>query len=135
MKIGELATRAGCQTVTVRFYERKGLLEAPQRSDANYRVYGQPDLDRLAFIRNCRALGLTLPEIKRLTAVHDDPTLKCDEVNACLDKHLSDVEKQLASLEQLKGELARLRSSCTIPGLSPECGVLAALTANGRTRH
>jgi Cd(II)/Pb(II)-responsive transcriptional regulator len=129
MKIGELAKAAGCQTVTVRFYERKGLLGAASRSDSNYRVYGMQDLERLMFIRNCRSLGLTLREIERLVAIHDDPTVQCDDVNACLDKHLDEVDRQMEALKRLKKELKQLRRRCMVPGASSTCGVLSALVS------
>lgn len=127
MRIGELAHAASCQTVTVRFYERKGLMGPPERSNSNYRVYGTKDLERLLFIRNCRSLGLTLPEIERLVEIHDNPVLDCSDVNACLDMHLEEVAKQMHALKLLQGELRRLRSRCAVPGASSGCGVLAAL--------
>lgn len=127
MKIGELARAAGCQSVTVRFYEGKGLLGSATRSESNYRVYGEQDLERLVFIRNCRTLGLTLKEIARLVAIQDDPTLQCDDVNACLDDHLAGVHQQMQALQSLEMQLRRLRSRCQSPGASSDCGVLAAL--------
>lgn len=127
MKIGELAKAAGCQSVTIRFYERKGLLGNAERSDSNYRVYGEKDLERLTFIRHCRALGLTLPEIARLTAIYDDPSVDCADVNACLDQHLLEVEQQIQTLQRLQQDLRQLRSRCAVPGVSAGCGVLAAL--------
>jgi len=128
VKIGELAKAAGCQTVTVRFYEQKGLLKPASRSDANYRSYGAKDLERLLFIRNCRSLGLALQEIERLVEIRDDPALDCSDVNACLDRHLDEVEKQIIALQQLKKDLRSLRNRCPIPGASSGCGVLSALT-------
>lgn len=130
MKIGELANAAGCQTVTIRFYERKGLLGATERSASNYRVYGSKDLERLTFIRNCRALGLTLSEIERLTAIHDDPIVDCSDVNACLDRHLEEVESQMQALRRLQKDLKALRSRCVVPGASAGCGVLASLVGD-----
>lgn len=128
MKIGELAKAAGCQAVTVRFYERKGLLGSANRSEANYRVYGEQDLERLTFIRNCRALGLTLKEITQLVAIQENPTPDCHAVNACLDEHLAGVERQMRTLQLLAIQLKRLRNSCISPRASSECRVLAALT-------
>lgn len=128
MKIGALAKAAGCQTVTIRFYERKGLLGSAARSESNYRVYGEQDLERLIFIRNCRTLGLTLKEITQLVAIQDDPTLHCNDVNTCLDEHLADVHRQMQALKLLEAQLQRLRSSCRSPGASSDCRVLAALT-------
>lgn len=128
MQIGELAKVAGCQTVTIRFYERKGLLGSTARTESNYRVYGEQDLERLVFIRDCRTLGLTLKEITRLVAIQDEPALRCDDVNACVDDHRADVHRQMQALRLLEAQLKRLRSSCMSPGASSDCGVLAALT-------
>lgn len=128
MNIGDLAKAAGCQTVTIRFYERKGLLQAPTRSGANYRTYSEQDVTRLTFIRNCRALGLTLREIARLIAIQDNPALPCDEVNAYLDQHLADVQQQKKALASLEQDLKRLRERCPAPTTSSGCGVLNELT-------
>ena len=58
MKIGELATLTRTQVETIRYYEREGLLPAAPRSDGNYRIYGPEHAERLAFIRQCRALSI-----------------------------------------------------------------------------
>ena len=68
MRIGELARRADCPVETVRYYEKEKLLPAPRRSGANYRDYGPSHLERLAFIRRCRALDMSLPEIRAVMA-------------------------------------------------------------------
>lgn len=130
LNIGELAKAAGCQAVTVRFYERRGLLGSAIRSQSNYRMYGEQDLERLLFIRNCRALGLTLKEINDLVAIQDNPTVDCHAVNACLDDHLAQVERQMQTLQLLSVQLKRLRNSCMSPRPSSECGVLAALASD-----
>lgn len=127
MKIGELAKIAGCKTVTIRFYERKGLLRQGNRSDANYRLYSDLDIQRLVFIKNCRSLGLGLGEISRLIEIQSDPEVDCSDVNACLDKHLQEVDDQMQALKELRSDLARLRRRCVTPGASYECGVLTAL--------
>lgn len=128
MNIGSLAKAADCQTVTIRFYERKGLLRAPARSGGNYRTYSQEDIARLTFIRNCRAIGLTLREIARLIAIQDNPALPCGEVNAYLDQHLIEVQQQKKALESLEQDLKRLRERCPAPTTSSGCGVLSELT-------
>ena len=127
MKIGDLAKAAGCQPVTIRFYERKGLLGDAARTESNYRVYGPQALERLAFIRNCRALGLTLQEIARLIAIQVDPGMPCHEVNDYLDEHLADVRLQTQKLKLLEKDLMRLRNRCLNPSISAGCGVLSEL--------
>ena len=54
VKIGELAKMTGCQVVTIRYYEKEGLLKRPERTERNYRLYGDEDIARLRFIRHCR---------------------------------------------------------------------------------
>ena len=60
IRIGELAQRTGCEVVTVRFYEKEGLLPAPARSSGNYRLYSEAHIERLQFIRHCRSLDMSL---------------------------------------------------------------------------
>ncbi len=127
MKIGELAKTIGCQTVTVRFYESKGLLGHPARTPGNYRNYNKEDLERLAFIRNCRALGLTIEEITRLIELQENPELLCNDVNQLIEDHLMDVERQMEALRQLQGQLRTLRHRCDSTRTSNQCGVLQAL--------
>lgn len=68
MKIGELAHRAEVGIDTVRYYERQGLLPAPERLASGYRRYDQSDVARLRFVRRAKALGFTLIEIRELLA-------------------------------------------------------------------
>lgn len=60
VKIGELAKMTGCQVVTIRYYEKEGLLKRPERTERNYRLYGEEDMARLRFIRHCRQHGMSL---------------------------------------------------------------------------
>ncbi|MFX7140454.1 MerR family transcriptional regulator, partial [Acinetobacter baumannii] len=81
MKIGKLAQTAGTTVETIRFYEHEGLLPAPARSSGNYRLYASQHLERLAFIRHCRSLDMTLNEIRSLLRLKDAPHEDCGEVN------------------------------------------------------
>ena len=63
MRIGQLAQSVGVDTQTIRFYERQGLLPPPGRQENGYRVYTEKHVERLAFIRRCRILDLSLAEI------------------------------------------------------------------------
>lgn len=127
MKIGELATRTGCRVVTIRYYEREGLLPEPARSEANYRLYGEPHVERLAFIRHCRALDMTLDEIRALLDCHDHPAQSCQRANVLIDEHLSHVEARIAQLQALEETLVALRARCQGQRPAAECGILNAL--------
>lgn len=127
MKIGELAAATGCPIETIRYYERSGLLAAPGRSAGNYRVYGADHQERLAFIRHCRLLDMSLEEVRRLLHFRDSPQEGCGEVDAMLDNHLADVRARIASMQKLEVELADLRSRCNQAHQAAQCGILHGL--------
>ncbi len=127
MKIGELAAQAQTPVDTVRYYERIGLLPAPARTAANYRQYGEPHVARLDFIRRCRALDMSLDEIRRLLAFCDAPERDCGEVNALLDEHIGHVQARLEELQALSLELKQLRRVCHSPGRAGACRILQTL--------
>jgi len=128
LKIGELARRTQCQAETIRFYEREGLLPAPTRTAANYRVYGRAHVERLAFIRNCRALDMTLDEIRQLLRFRDLPQDACDAAHALLDEHVAHVAARIAELQQLERELRSLRRQCQPARQEKACGILGELS-------
>lgn len=127
MKIGELALSAGTQPETVRYYERLGLLPQPERTEGNYRIYDEGHLERLRFIRNCRAVGITLEEVKRLLYFRDRPDLACHEINELLDTHITRLGEQLGELHRLEDYLRELRACCDSPRTAGDCGILAGL--------
>lgn len=127
IKIGELAELTGCQTVTIRYYEKQGLLPAPVRSDANYRVYGEEHVERLSFIRHCRSLDMTLEEIAALLRFRDAPEEDCGEVNALLDEHIGHVAHRIAELKVLERQLKKLRRQCSDAQQAKHCGILKAI--------
>ena len=129
MKIGELAANAQTPIETIRYYEREGLLEAPNRSESNYRVYGNVHVERLCFIRHCRGLDMTLAEIRVLLKFKDAPTENCGEVNELLDKHIGHVAERVKELRSLEKQLKALRLTCQETQDTEHCGILNELTA------
>ncbi len=127
LKIGELAERTGCQVETIRFYERKGLLTTPERSQGNYRLYDEANVMRLQFIRNCRSLDMTLEEIRTLLTLRDQPLHECTDVNSLLDEHIGHVNERIKELKGLQSQLKQLRSRCSTVQSVKECGILQEL--------
>lgn len=125
MKIGELAERAECDVQTVRFYEREGLLEAPEREPSNHRRYAERHLEQLCFIRHCRSLDIPLPEIRQLLDFAAAPSQACARVDALLDKHIAHVHRRLAALRDLDQQLTALRARCD-GDTSHACAILAS---------
>ena len=128
VKIGELAEKADCQVVTIRYYEKAGLLAKPPRSQGGYRLYSENDVERLKFIRHCRSHGMALEEVKALLKLRETPDRDCAEVNELVDRHISQVDEQIASLKRLKTQLVRLRKKCPHGGVVSSCGIIKGLT-------
>jgi Cd(II)/Pb(II)-responsive transcriptional regulator len=127
IKIGELANLVGIQVVTVRYYEKEGLLDKPQRTPNGYRTYRRGDVERLRFIRHCRDHGITIEDIKTLLKLREAPERDCMEVNTLVDEHIKKLEEQLASLQALKSRLVELRGKCPHSGAISKCGILRDL--------
>jgi len=108
--IGELAREAGVNVETVRYYERRGLLEQPPRRGSGYRRYGDDVLWQLAFIGRAKQLGFTLTEIRELLGA-GRPGPAADVLAAARDK-LAKVDTELEQLATRRARLARLVESC-----------------------
>ncbi|MEU3048064.1 MerR family transcriptional regulator [Streptomyces sp. NPDC006984] len=93
MRIGVLAAGAGVSTKAVRFYEQAGLLPAPPRTSSGYREYAPQAADRLAFIRDAQAAGLTLGEVREVLRIRDAGRAPCEHVGALIAEHLRAVER------------------------------------------
>ncbi|MES2412949.1 MAG: Cd(II)/Pb(II)-responsive transcriptional regulator [Pseudomonadota bacterium] len=132
MKIGELAHAAGTQSETIRYYERAGLLPEAARTEANYRDYHPIHIQRLAFIRHCRSLDMTLEEIRTLLQFKDAPEENCERVNALLDEHIGHVATRINELKILQKDLKALREQCTTDRIASECGILNHLEEAAR---
>lgn len=128
MKIGELAQTTGTGVEAIRFYEREGLLPEPARSTGNYRVYAPEHVDRLAFIRHCRTLDMTLDEIRVLLRFKDAPHENCDQVNGLLEAHIAHVAYRIRELKALERDLKKLRGQCGRSREAKDCGILEGLT-------
>ena len=112
MKIGGLAQVAQCSVETVRYYEKEGLLPAPARTSGNFRQYGAEHVERLCFIRNCRALDMSHSEIRTLLQLADQPGEDCGSINTLFDQHIAHVDERIRELALLKQQLAGLRERC-----------------------
>ncbi len=127
MRIGEAALAAGCQTETIRYYERAGLLPKAGRTDGNYRQYSASDIERLVFIRHARSLDMTLDEIRALLDVRDAPENNCSTVNAVIDEHIDHITERIQVLEVLRRQLQDLRGRCQQAQAAKDCGILHQL--------
>lgn len=132
LTIGEVAKRAGVGVETVRFYERKGLLEEPERKPSGYRQFDEEIVDRLRFIRRAKELGFTLKEIKELLSLKLDPSTTCADVKERAEGKIADIGAKIDSLKRMKRALVKVTKSCSGSGPTGECPILDALEPDDR---
>lgn len=127
LRIGDAARRSGVSAANIRYYEKEKLLSPCSRSANSYRLYSDDDIHRLRFIRLCRAMDMSLNEVRTLLALDGD--LPVDAHTAChtLDQHLAHVRTRLQELQALELDLRALRSRCD--GRDAHCHVIDALHA------
>ena len=107
MQIGELAKRSAVTVQTVRFYERLRLLPEPQRKDSGYRIYSEPDLKRLRFVRQAKSLGFSLDEIREILRLRERGHCPCGDVVSIAQRHLRTVEEQISQLSKFRDGLSQ----------------------------
>jgi Cu(I)-responsive transcriptional regulator len=127
LKIGDLARETDTKVVTIRYYEKAGLLPHPDRTEGNYRAYDRAALRRLRFIRRCRELGFPLEQVRELLDLASDEARSCDEVDRLTARHLADVEGKIADLTRLARELRRMLAACE-GGTMSDCRILDAMS-------
>ena len=123
LRISDLAREGGVGVETVRFYQRKGLLDAPRGEASGGRRYGTDDVRRLRYVRQAQTAGFTLAEIAELI----DLDRKDDRARAreMARQRIAALDEQIATLESARQSLARLAKDCARGGEGP-CPILAA---------
>ena len=134
LSIGDLSKRTGVKVPTIRYYEQMGLINAAERSEGNQRRYEMNDLERLAFIRHARDLGLDIPAIRELIALSQHPNQPCANADRIATDHLAAVREKIDKLKKLEQELARIVSHCDGGHSIEECYVIRALSDHGMCR-
>lgn len=127
MLIGEVAEATGVGVETLRFYERKGLLPEPPRSDAGYRLYGSESVRRVQFILQAKELGFTLAETRELLDLRVTDTAACDDVAARARSKIEAVDSRIRDLRRVRRALHGLLAACAANEETGECPILDAL--------
>lgn len=107
LKIGEVAKQTGIGIETLRFYERSGLLDAPVRTEAGYRLYGADALTTLEFIKRAQILGFTLTEINRIISESRSGASPCNEVREIVRQRLAELDERLQQMQLYRDAVAK----------------------------
>lgn len=137
MRIGEVASQAGVKIDTLRYYEKRGLLDEPVRTPSGYREYPSEAVRLVRFIKRAQELGFTLHEIEDLVRLREDEGSTCAEVRDAARAKVDDIDARLRCLLAMKKALELLLRSCRKDGSRRHCPILEALddsSDDGRSR-
>ena len=129
--IGAAARLSGVNIETIRYYEREGIVPRAARTPAGRRIYDSDDIARLRFIRRCRDLGFSVPDIRTLLELSAGSEAPCADVKALGEQHLRGVRRKLDDLGKLERALAELVKQCDAG--QTDCPMLARLLAASGT--
>ena len=101
MNIGQAAKRSGISAKMIRYYEDIGLLPAPKRSDAGYRVYTDADIKTLSFIQHARELGFSSEQMKELLGLWLNSSRRSSEVKQLAQKHIQFLQQKIANMQHM----------------------------------
>jgi MerR family copper efflux transcriptional regulator len=123
MNISEAAKASGLPVKTVRYYADIGLVEAPARSDAGYRIYNDAAVRRLSFIRRARTFDFSVAECRELLDLYQDQGRTSAEVKKIASKRLEEIEIKQRELQALHDDLAHLVKACRGDD-RPDCPII-----------
>ena len=127
MRSSEVAAHAGVNVQTLRYYERRGLLDAPPRSAAGYRAYPTEAVDVIRFVKRAQELGFTLAEVAGLLHLADGGPEMCASARGVATARLTQVEGKIAALVRMKESLVDLIATCDLPRADRSCALLQTL--------
>ena len=134
LKVGDVAKQAGVNLQTIHYYERRGLLPRPPRTESNYRAYPADAVLRVRFIKRAQELGFTLKEIKELLSLRAAPRTRCADVRERAKTKVRDIDDKVRTLLAMRKALTKLIGECSGGGPVSQCPILEALDSEGEER-
>lgn len=135
MRTSQVADRAGVNTQTLRYYERRGLLPEPPRSPAGYRDYPVSAVDQLRFVKRAQQLGFTLAEVAGLLELADGGPDSCRRARALAEAQAAALDAKIAGLQRMRASLGELLATCQRPRSGRSCPLTQAIPATGSARR
>ena len=125
-----VAQLGGVNPETIRYYERRGLLQKAPRTRAGYRQFSPETAERLRFIKRAQELGFSLDEVRELLALGVEPRKKRVDIRARAEAKIADIDRKIKTLGAMKSVLRGLVDRCERCA-SSECPILASLNGEG----
>jgi MerR family mercuric resistance operon transcriptional regulator len=127
LTIGKAARAAGVNVETIRFYERRGLIQQPPKPYDGYRLYAAETVSRIRFIRRAQEIGFSLREIEELLSLKADPAADCGDVRERARAKVAAVNDKIAELERVRAALHEVIAACPGRGALRACSILEVL--------
>ncbi|GAA1580117.1 hypothetical protein GCM10009789_37350 [Kribbella sancticallisti] len=124
MWTSELARKAGVNPETLRYYERRGILPAPERTPSGYRNYPDWAVHLVRFVKRSQELGYSLTDIEHLLRLGDSGAASCAEARAITAARLADLDRKIADLRRMRDSLAHSATTCQGPGPGRLCRLM-----------
>ncbi len=127
LTIGKLAKQAEISRVTIRYYEKRGLIKTIARTPAKYRLYSPNTIDQLIFIKNAQEVGFTLKEIKSLFDLLNGKAVTSSDIkNRTLSK-INDIKEKITTLKFMQDTLEHWTMACDGKVSLEKCPILKNL--------
>lgn len=134
--ISKAAHEAGVGVETIRFYERRGLIEQPDKpGHTGYRRYSAETVRRIRFIRKAQQIGFSLREIQELLWLRADPSADCGDVRQKAASKINEVDEKISELKKIRKALERVIADCPGQGALKGCTILEALQDGERPEN
>ncbi len=129
MNISDVAKKTGLTKKTIRFYEEKGIITPPARRINGYRSYNTRHIEELSLLRQTRQAGFSLEECREMLQLFNNPARRSADVKQRTLKKITEIEKHIAALIQIRDRLLALATEC--PGDdSHDCPIINHLACN-----
>lgn len=132
VRTGEVAKLARVNPQTLRYYERRGLLPAPERTPSGYRAYSPETVRVVRFAKRAQELGFTLSEVEQLLELADGGPDSCHDAHSIATGKVADLRMRIADLQRIQDALTKLAHTCDQPRDQRECPLLAEFDDDGR---
>ena len=130
LTIGKLASSAGVNVETIRYYERRGLIDQPVKPGNGFRRYDKTILDRILFIKKAQGLGFKLDEIENLLSFSSG---RCFEIQTMAEAKLGDIQLKIKDLQRLETVLTDLVRQCNAKLDKAYCPIIEVLLPDKET--
>jgi Hg(II)-responsive transcriptional regulator len=130
MRTGQVARQAGVNVETLRYYERRGLLQAPPREDSGYRAYGADAVRVVRFAKRAQELGYSLADVEALLELEGGGPESCEAAQRLTEDRIAELDRRIADLQAMRRSLERLLATCDRPLPERTCPLIQSIASD-----